>query len=280
MTSQEMKKTLWEAADKLRAQMDAAEYKHLVLGLIFLKYVSDAFDERRREVARIVADPSSEWFLDEEADRADALEETDYYKLANVFWVPQVARWETLLNQAKQPEIGRLLDDALVAIEDVNPSLKNILDKRFARTQIEPSRLGQLIDLISKIGFTSEDKAKDVLGEVYEYFLGQFATAEGKKRRAVLHARVRGACTGGHALPAQGAHLRSLLRFRWDVRAVGKVHRGARRPHRRHFHLRAGIEPYNVASSGDESGHSRHRLQPRQGAGGHLYAGPAPGPEG
>ena len=181
MTSQEMKKTLWEAADKLRAQMDAAEYKHLVLGLIFLKYVSDAFDERRREVARIVADPFSEWFLDDQTDRADALEETDYYKLANVFWVPQVARWETLRNQAKQPEIGCLLDDALVAIEDVNPSLKNILDKRFARTQIEPSRLGQLIDLISKIGFTSEDKAKDVLGEVYEYFLGQFATAEGKK---------------------------------------------------------------------------------------------------
>jgi type I restriction enzyme M protein len=181
MTSQDMNKTLWEAADKLRAQMDAAEYKHLVLGLIFLKYVSDAFDERRREVARIVADPSSEWFLDDQTDRADALEETDYYKLANVFWVPQVARWETLRNQAKQPTIGRILDDALVAIEDVNPSLKNILDKRFARTQIEPSRLGQLVDLISKIGFTSGDKAKDVLGEVYEYFLGQFATAEGKK---------------------------------------------------------------------------------------------------
>jgi len=182
MTSQEMKKTLWEAADKLRAQMDAAEYKHLVLGLIFLKYVSDAFDERRREVAKLLADPASElFFSDDAAEQVKALEDRDYYSSANVFWVPQVARWETLRNQAKQPEIGRLLDDALVAIEDVNPSLKNILDKRFARTQIEPSRLGQLIDLISKIGFTSEDKAKDVLGEVYEYFLGQFATAEGKK---------------------------------------------------------------------------------------------------
>jgi type I restriction enzyme M protein len=182
MTSQEMKKTLWEAADKLRAQMDAAEYKHLVLGLIFLKYVSDAFDERRREVAKLLADPASElFFSDDEGEQVKALEDRDYYSSANVFWVPQVARWETLRNQAKQPEIGRLLDDALVAIEDVNPSLKNILDKRFARTQIEPSRLGQLIDLISKIGFTSEDKAKDVLGEVYEYFLGQFATAEGKK---------------------------------------------------------------------------------------------------
>jgi type I restriction enzyme M protein len=181
MTSQEMKKTLWEAADKLRAQMDAAEYKHLVLGLIFLKYVSDSFDERRREVARIVADPASEWYLEDEGDQVAALEERDYYASENVFWVPHVSRWETLRNQAKQPEIGRLLDEALIAIEDFNPSLKNILDKRFARTQIEPSRLGQLIDLISKIGFTSEDKAKDVLGDVYEYFLGQFASAEGKK---------------------------------------------------------------------------------------------------
>src|ERR1035441_8130755 len=111
--------------------------------------------------------PSSElFFSDDASEQAKALEDRDYYSSANVFWVPPVARWETLRNQAKQPEIGRLLDDALVAIEDVNPSLKNILDKRFARTQIEPSRLGQLIDLISKIGFTSEDKAKDVLGEV------------------------------------------------------------------------------------------------------------------
>lgn len=181
MTSQEMKKTLWEAADRLRAQMDAAEYKHIVLGLIFLKYVSDAFEERRREIPRLVADPSSDFYIEDPADRADVLEERDYYKLANVFWVPPAARWETLRNQAKQPEIGRLLDEALIAIEDANPTLKNILDKRFARTQIEPSRLGSLVDLISKIGFTSEDKAKDVLGEVYEYFLGQFATAEGKK---------------------------------------------------------------------------------------------------
>src|ERR1700679_1310769 len=162
--------------------MDAAEYKHLVLGLIFLKYVSDAFDERRREVAKLLADPASElYFSDDAAEQAKALEDRDYYASANVFWVPPVARWETLRDQAKQAEIGRLLDEALIAIEAANPALKNILDKRFARTQIEPSRLGALIDLISKIGFTSEDKAKDVLGEVYEYFLGQFATAEGKK---------------------------------------------------------------------------------------------------
>ena len=108
MTSQEMKKTLWEAADKLRAQMDAAEYKHLVLGLIFLKYVSDSFDERRREVAKLLADPASDlFFSDDAAEQAKALEDRDYYSSANVFWVPQEARWETLRNQAKQPTIDR-----------------------------------------------------------------------------------------------------------------------------------------------------------------------------
>src|SRR6185437_10443402 len=107
MTSQEMKATLWAAADKLRAQMDAAEYKHLVLGLIFLKYVSDAFDERRRIVAQQLADPNSEiYFTDDPAEQARALEDRDYYSQANVFWVPQSARWETLRNKAKQPEIG------------------------------------------------------------------------------------------------------------------------------------------------------------------------------
>ncbi len=125
MTSQEMKKTLWEAADKLRAQMDAAEYKHLVLGLIFLKYVSDAFEERRRDVAALLADPTSElYFGDDPAEQASALEDRDYYTAANVFWVPAAARWETLRNQAKQSDIGRLLDEALIAIEDFNPSLR------------------------------------------------------------------------------------------------------------------------------------------------------------
>src|SRR5260370_26272613 len=140
MTSQEMKKPLWEAADKLRAQMDAAEYKHLVLGLICLKYVSDSFDERRREVADLLADPSSELhFTDDPAEQAKALEDRDYYTSANVFWGPQVARWETLRNQAKQPESGRLLDEALIAIEDFNPSLKNTLDNRVARPHVQPS---------------------------------------------------------------------------------------------------------------------------------------------
>ncbi len=141
MTSQELKKALWEAADKLRAQMDAAEYKHIVLVLIFLKYVSDAFDQRRQAVREQLADPDSElYFSDDPSDQQAALEDRDYYTSANVFWVPPAARWEALRDQAKLPNIGTILDDALVATEDENPRLKNVLDTRFARTHATPSR--------------------------------------------------------------------------------------------------------------------------------------------
>ncbi len=179
--NQDIQKTLWAAADKLRSNMDAAEYKHVVLGLIFLKYISDAFDERREELKAAFADPQHELYIGDESVYAELLEDRDYFTMANVFWVPQSARWEAIRNQAKQPDIGKRIDDALIAIELDNPRLKGILDKRFARSQLEPGRLGELIDLISSIGFGAKDKAKDVLGQIYEYFLGQFANAEGKK---------------------------------------------------------------------------------------------------
>jgi len=181
MVSQELKKALWATADKLRANMDAAEYKHLVLGLIFLKYVSDTFSERRLELQRKFTDPNDEYYLPDQTILDTELEDRDYYTEANVFWVPEIARWESIRNNAKQPNLGKLIDDALLAIEAENPRLKNILDKRFARTELEPDKLGELVDLISKIGFGEKGKARDVLGEVYEYFLGQFANAEGKK---------------------------------------------------------------------------------------------------
>ena len=182
MISVETKRALWATADKLRSNMDAAEYKHIVLGLIFLKYVSDAFAERQVELAFRFADPADEYFIDDEALRLSDLEERDYYTEANVFWVPGEARWESIRDQAKQANIGRVIDDALTAIESENPRLKGILDKRFARTQLEPGRLGELVDLISRIGFGGQgERSKDVLGQVYEYFLGQFANAEGKK---------------------------------------------------------------------------------------------------
>ena len=177
----EIKKTLWAAADKLRSNMDAAEYKHLVLGLVFLKYISDAFQERQDDLKIASSDPKNDLYLPTAHDRDLLCEDRDSYAMVHVFWVPTVARWENIRNQAKQTDIGKRIDDALIAIEQDNPPLKGILDKRFARTQLDPGKLGELIDLISSIGFGAKDKAKDTLGEVYEYFLGQFANAEGKK---------------------------------------------------------------------------------------------------
>lgn len=179
--NQDLKKTLWAAADKLRSSMDAAEYKHIVLGLIFLKYISDAFDERRDQLQAAFAEPSHELHLPDATDHAEALEERDYYTMVNTFWVPAQARWEAIRALAKQADIGVRIDLALEAIEADNPRLKGILDKRFGRTQLEPGKLGELVDLISTIGFGVGHHAKDLLGEVYEYFLGQFASAEGKK---------------------------------------------------------------------------------------------------
>ncbi|MEY3479826.1 MAG: Type restriction enzyme EcoKI protein [Verrucomicrobiota bacterium] len=161
---------LWLAADKLRNNMDAAEYKHVVLGLIFLKYISDAFEEHHAKLkagkgAYAGADP----------------EQKDEYLAENVFWVPKEARWSFLQGKAKQPEIGKLVDDAMVAIERDNPRLKGVLPKDYARPALDKHRLGELIDLIGTIGLgDKENRAKDILGRVYEYFLTQFASAEGK----------------------------------------------------------------------------------------------------
>jgi type I restriction enzyme M protein len=162
---------LWLAADKLRSNMDAAEYKHVVLGLIFLKYISDAFEEHHATL------------LAGKGDYAGAdPEDPDEYKALNVFWVPPGARWTYLQNSAKQPEIGKIVDDAMVAIERDNPRLKGVLPKEYARPALDKHRLGELIDLIGTIGMGDKaSRSKDILGRVYEYFLGMFASAEGKK---------------------------------------------------------------------------------------------------
>ena len=128
MVSQELKKTLWAAADKLRSNMDAAEYKHIVLGLMFLKYVSDTFSERRVELRRKFTDPTDEYYLYDQASLERELEDRDYYTEATVFWVPETARWESIRNNAKQPNLGRLIDDALLDIETENPRLNSRLD--------------------------------------------------------------------------------------------------------------------------------------------------------
>ena len=178
----DIKKALWSTADKLRANMDAAEYKHLVLGLIFVKYISDTFAARRCELERRFNDPSDESYLDASELIPDELEDRDYYTSVNVFWVPETARWDHLRAAAKQADIGKRIDDALAIIEVENPKLKNILDKRYARAQLPDGKLGELVDVVSTIGFGEDaSNARDVLGQVYEYFLGQFASAEGKK---------------------------------------------------------------------------------------------------
>ena len=158
----------WRMADALRGSMDAAEYKHVVLGLIFLKYISDAFEERHAEVL-------AEW-------GQDAAEDRDEYIAENIFWVPPEARWQYLKNQTRQPTIGRLIDDAMIAIERDNPALKDVLSKDYARPALDKTRLGQVVDMVSNIKVGgAQARATDVLGNVYEYFLEQFALAEGRK---------------------------------------------------------------------------------------------------
>ncbi len=168
-TEEPLEKQLWKTADKLRKNIDAAEYKHVVLGLIFLKYISDAFEEL---YARLKA---------EEEQGADP-EDKDEYKAENVFFVPAEARWNMLVSQAKLPTIGVTIDAAMDAIEKENPSLKGVLPKVYARQNLDPTSLGELIDLVSNIALgDTKSRSADVLGHVFEYFLGEFALAEGKK---------------------------------------------------------------------------------------------------
>lgn len=172
---------LWAAADKLRGNMDAAEYKHVVLGLIFLKYISDAFVEKRAELEKKTIDPKSEWYIKEEGARYQVMEDRDEYLAENIFWVPPEARWDYLQKNAKRPEIGTLIDDAMVAIERDNKVLKGVLPKDYARPALDKARLGEIIDLIATIGLgDKESRQQDILGRVYEYFLARFAAAEGK----------------------------------------------------------------------------------------------------
>ena len=203
-----LEKKLWTAADKLRSTLDAAQYKHAVLGLVFLKYVSDSFGIRRQEIEAMLRDESNDYGVirsnydskDEyEATIQDELEIRDYYTETNVFWVPPESRWAFLQDNNKAViggelevgegnakkkirSVGALIDNALDAIERDNPKLKGVLNKRYAQLQIDQAKLGELIDLIATVPFEHESLgSKDILGHVYEYFLGQFALAEGKK---------------------------------------------------------------------------------------------------
>lgn len=170
-----MQATLWAAADKLRGNMDAAEYKHVALGLIFLKYISDRFEERRAE---ILADPDTPDDL-----KRELAEDRDAYAAESVFWVPTTARWTYLKENATSvsPTIGALIDDAMIKLEAENASLRGVLTKNYARPELDQTRLGEVVKLFSDLAFRDAHHGQDTLGRVYEYFLGQFAIAEGKR---------------------------------------------------------------------------------------------------
>ena len=156
---------LWQAADKMRNNMDAAEYKHVVLGLLFLKYISDAFEEKYEELKKdALSDP----------------EDRDEYMADNIFWVAKEARWTFIKENAKSPKIGQIIDEAMVAIEKDNANLKGVLPKDYARSTLDKTRLGELIDILSFNIGDKESRSQDILGRVYEYFLSKFASAEGK----------------------------------------------------------------------------------------------------
>ena len=173
---------LFEAANKLRGSVESAEYKHLVLGLIFLKYISDAFEQRRQTLEAELSDPERDGFVEDAGERAEILEDRDEYVAENVFWVPEQARWATLLAAASQPEIAKRIDEALAGIEQENPGLRNVLPRVYARAPLSAELMGSLVETVAKIGFGKDPgEARDILGRVYEYFIKEFARAEGHR---------------------------------------------------------------------------------------------------
>ncbi len=180
----EFEKELWKAADKLRGSIDVSEYKHIVLGLLFLKYVSDSYYQRRLQLEQWTSDPKNrDYYIKNEADRTHIVNDKDQYKSVGIFYIPLKSRWEQLRNHAMHHDIGKYIDEAMEAIENENPKeLKGVLPKIFTKTHLDYQILGELVNIFSKIKFDHDiDKEKDILGRVYEYFLGQFASAEGKR---------------------------------------------------------------------------------------------------
>jgi len=220
---------LFEAANKLRGSVESAEYKHLVLGLLFLKYISDAFEQRRGELEAELCDPSSDGYISDSGPVAEVLEDRDEYVAENVFWFPEQARWPALLAAASQPDIARRIDQALEVIERENTSLRNVLPRVYARAPLSAELMGSLVETIAKIGFGADPgEARDRLGRTYEYFIKEFARA------------------------AQGPRVRPCLRLLRSVRPIWPVRGGARRPPCRDLRLRSGAQPGDVADRADE----------------------------
>lgn len=180
----DFEKELWAAADKLRGNIDVSEYKNIVLGLLFLKYISDAFYKRREELEGFTRDPKNEdFYVKDEKARAQILETKDFYKSVGVFYVPEKSRWEYLQTKTMQSDIGQVLDKAMDLIEEDNRAeLEGVLPKIYTRTTLDHAVIGELVNIFSRISFDHNfDREKDILGRIYEYFLGQFASSEGKR---------------------------------------------------------------------------------------------------
>ena len=172
---------LWTAATALRGSMDASKYKNVVLGLVFLKYVSDAFEARASQLDELTRDPDqADYYTDDDAIRASIVEDPDEYRSVNVFWVPEQARWSYIAAKAGQPNLGELIDDAMLAIEQDNDRLRGVLPRDYASRELDKSRLKQVVDLVSNVGFTDLEQDRDVLGRVYEYFLMKFDMEYGR----------------------------------------------------------------------------------------------------
>lgn len=186
MTNEEFKKTLWDAANSLRGSVSAAAYKYPVLGLVFLKFVSDMFDSQADVIRKRLADPSSDLYIEDEDIRNESAEDfvhdRTFYETDNVFWIPQEARFSTLLNSATAADIAQQLDKAMQLIEKDNTQLSGVLYREFSRLALEPGKLGELMNIVAKLKFNPADHgSRDIFGEVYEYFLGQFAMNEGQR---------------------------------------------------------------------------------------------------
>lgn len=186
MTDEDFKRTLWDAANGLRGAVSAAEYKYPVLGLVFLKYVSDMFEAQADVIRARLADPESDLYIDDDEIRAeseeDFVEDRTFYETDNVFWIPREAKFATILENATSPDLAQRLDKAMQLIESENSQLKGVLYREFSRLALEPGKLGELVNTVARMRFNPKDHgSRDIFGEVYEYFLGQFAMSEGQR---------------------------------------------------------------------------------------------------